>query len=51
MKVAETQVLAFDLAYFFERGCRTHITALSTGSPSAIPSDDVAEKAARQWED
>ena len=51
MTVAETPALAFDLAYFFERGCRTYITALSTGSPLAILSDDVAEKTARQWED
>ena len=51
MTVAETPALAFDLAYFFERGCRTYITALSTGSQLAILSDDVAEKTARQWED
>ncbi len=51
MTVAETPALAFDLAYFFERGCRTYMTALSTGAPLAILSDDVAEKTARQWED
>jgi ribulose-5-phosphate 4-epimerase/fuculose-1-phosphate aldolase len=51
MTVAETPALAFDLAYFFERGCRTYMTALSTGAPLAVLSDDVAEKTARQWED
>jgi len=51
MTVAETPALAFDLAYFFERGCRTYMTALSTGAPLATLSDDVAEKTARQWED
>ena len=51
MTVAETPALAFDLAYFFERGCRTYMTALSTGAPLTILSDDVAEKTARQWED
>jgi ribulose-5-phosphate 4-epimerase/fuculose-1-phosphate aldolase len=51
MTVAKTPALAFDLAYFFERGCRTYMTALSTGAPLAILSDDVAEKTARQWED
>jgi ribulose-5-phosphate 4-epimerase/fuculose-1-phosphate aldolase len=51
MTVAETPALAFDLAYFFERGCRTYMTALSTGAPLAILSNDVAEKTARQWED
>jgi ribulose-5-phosphate 4-epimerase/fuculose-1-phosphate aldolase len=51
MTVAETPALAFDLAYFFERGCRTYMTALSTGAPLAILADEVAEKTARQWED
>ena len=51
MTVAATPALAFDLAYFYERGCRTYLTALSTGAPLAILPDDVAEKTARQWED
>lgn len=50
MTVAETPSLAFDLAYHFERGCRTYITALSSGLPLAHISDDVAEKTASQWE-
>ena len=44
MTVAETPALAFDLAYFFERGCGTCMTALSTGAPLAILPDYVAEK-------
>ena len=51
MTVAESPALAFDLAYYFERGCRTYLTALSTGAPLAILPDKIAEKTARQWED
>lgn len=50
MTVAETPSLAFDLAYHYERGCRTYLTALSSGLPLAYVSDDVAEKTALQWE-
>jgi ribulose-5-phosphate 4-epimerase/fuculose-1-phosphate aldolase len=42
---------AFDTLYYFERACRTYITALSSGIPLRIASDAVAEKTARQWED
>jgi len=42
--------LAFDLAYHYERGCRTYITALSTGAPLSFLPDHVAEKTACQWE-
>ncbi|MDB4852724.1 class II aldolase/adducin family protein [Alphaproteobacteria bacterium] len=50
MSVSETPALAFDLAYHYERGCRTYITALSTGAPLSFLPDSVAEKTARQWE-
>ena len=50
MSVGETPALAFDLAYHYERGCRTYITALSTGAPLSLLPDSVAEKTARQWE-
>jgi len=50
MSVGETPALAFDLAYHYERGCRTYITALSTGAPLSFLPDSVAEKTARQWE-
>ena len=51
MTVAESPAMAFDLAYYYERGCRTYLTALSTGAPLAVLSDDTAEKTACQWED
>ena len=44
LTVAESPALAFDLAYYFERGCRTYLTALSTGAPLAVLSDETAEK-------
>ena len=50
MSVGKTPALAFDLAYHYERGCRTYITALSTGAPLSLLPDSVAEKTARQWE-
>lgn len=51
MTVAESPALAFDLAYYYGRGCRTHLTALSTGAPLAVLPDETAEKTAHQWED
>ena len=51
LTVAESPALAFDLAYYFERGCRTYLTALSTGAPLAVISSETAEKTACQWED
>ena len=50
ISVGETPALAFDLAYHYERGCRTYVTALSTGAPLSLLPDSVAEKTARQWE-
>ena len=44
LSVGETPALAFDLAYHYERGCRTYITALSTGAPLSFLPDSVAEK-------
>ena len=40
----------FDTIYYFERAAETYFTALSTGRPLAVASDQVAEKTARQWE-
>lgn len=42
---------AFDLTYYYERACRTYVTALSTGQRVKVLSDAVAEKTALQWED
>ena len=50
LTVADTPALAFDLAYHFERGCRTYMTALATGQELAVLTDDVAEKTAQQFE-
>ena len=50
MTAATTPSLAWDLAYYLERACRTYITALSTGRPLAIMAGQTAEKTARQWE-
>ncbi|MNF29048.1 Decarboxylase NovR [compost metagenome] len=50
--VAATSVAqAFDDLYYFERACETYITALATGRPLRIASDEVARKTARQWLD
>jgi len=51
MAVGETIAKAFDDLYYFERACETYITALMTGKPLRIVSDEVAEKTARQWQD
>ena len=50
MTVAESPALAFDLAYFYERSCRTYLTALSTGLELSVVPDLIAEKTAKQWE-
>lgn len=42
---------AFDTLYYFERACRTLVTAYMTGRPLRILADDVAERTARQWEE
>lgn len=49
LTVGDTPALAFDLAYSFERACRTYMTALSTGRELAFIPDDVAEKTAQQF--
>ena len=51
LTVGDSPALAFDLAYHFERGCRTYMTALATGLELSYLSDDVAEKTAQQFED
>ncbi|MFV3307489.1 class II aldolase and adducin N-terminal domain-containing protein [Pseudomonas sp. NY15181] len=42
---------AFDDLYYFERACEIYLTALSTGRPLRIASDEVARKTCRQWLD
>ena len=50
MTVADSPALAFDLAYHYERGCRTYLTALASGLELSFLDDEVAEKTASQWE-
>lgn len=42
--------VAFDDIWTLERACEIMITALSTGQPLNVLSDEVAEKTARDWE-
>ena len=51
MAVGDTIARAFDELYYFERTCSNYITALMTGLPLRVLSDEVAEKTAKQWED
>jgi ribulose-5-phosphate 4-epimerase/fuculose-1-phosphate aldolase len=51
MAVGETIGKAFDDLYYFERACETYVTALMTGKPLRVVSDEVAEKTAKQWQD
>ena len=51
MAVGETIGKAFDDLYYFERACETYITALMTGKPLRIVSDEIAERTAQQWQD
>jgi len=44
--VAET----FNRLYYFERSAQTYITALQTGQPLRVLSDEIAEKTAREIE-
>jgi ribulose-5-phosphate 4-epimerase/fuculose-1-phosphate aldolase len=42
--------IAFDDIWTLERSCQILVTALSTGQPLNILSDEVAEKTAQDWE-
>jgi ribulose-5-phosphate 4-epimerase/fuculose-1-phosphate aldolase len=42
--------IAFDDIWTLERACQILVTALSTGQPLSILSDEVAEKTAQDWE-
>lgn len=50
MVIGETVADTFDRLYYFERAVETYITALMTGQPLRILSDDVAEKTASGME-
>ena len=51
MAVGDSIAKAFDNLYYFERACETYVTALMTGKPLRVASDEVAEKTALQWQD
>jgi ribulose-5-phosphate 4-epimerase/fuculose-1-phosphate aldolase len=51
MVIGETIAEAFDLLYYFERSCRTLITAMMTGRPLRIAPHEVAQKTMQQWLD
>ena len=51
MAVGSSIARAFDELFYFERSCENYITALTTGKPLRVASDEVAEKTARQWEE
>merc|ERR1719203_309316 len=48
--VSETIAMALDEIYYLERASRNYITALSTGRPLKVLSDEVAEKTALETE-
>ena len=50
MVIGNTIARAFDELYYFERACSNYVSALMTGKPLRIVSDEVAEKTAQQWE-
>ena len=50
MTAGESPAVAFDLAYHYEIGCRTYLTALASGLELSVLDDEVAEKTAHQWE-
>ena len=51
MVVGDSIAKAFDDLYYFERACCNYVTALATGIPLRLVSDEVAEKTAGQWDD
>ena len=51
MVVGDSIAKAFDDLYYFERACCNYVTALATGKPLRVASDEVAEKTAGQWDD
>ncbi|RVT83388.1 hypothetical protein DXV76_14205 [Rhodobacteraceae bacterium CCMM004] len=50
MVIGDTVADTFDRLYYFERAAQTYITALQTGRPLRILSDEIAEKTAREIE-
>ncbi|MBM2767803.1 class II aldolase and adducin N-terminal domain-containing protein [Burkholderia anthina] len=49
--VASSVAQAFDDLYYFERACETYVSALQTGQPLKIATEQVARKTMIQWRD
>jgi len=49
MVTGSSVALAFDELYYFERAAQTYVTALATGRPLRILSDEVARKTCDEW--
>jgi len=49
--IGETVGQCIDLMYYLELSCRAYMTALQAGKPLNVLSDDVAELAAKQWDE
>jgi ribulose-5-phosphate 4-epimerase/fuculose-1-phosphate aldolase len=51
MVIGDTVAETFNRMYMFERAAQVYVTALQTGQPLDILSDEVAEKTAREIEE
>lgn len=51
MVIGRTVAQAFNTLYYFERAAETYITALSTGRPLRVLSDNIAAKTAAEMND
>jgi ribulose-5-phosphate 4-epimerase/fuculose-1-phosphate aldolase len=51
LTAGESVAEAFSLMFYLERACETQIAALSAGRELILPSPEVCEKVARQYED
>jgi ribulose-5-phosphate 4-epimerase/fuculose-1-phosphate aldolase len=51
LTAGESVAEAFSLMFYLERACEIQIAALSTGRELILPSPEVCEKVARQYED
>jgi ribulose-5-phosphate 4-epimerase/fuculose-1-phosphate aldolase len=47
---AETIRQAFELMYYLERACAAQVATLAGGGPPLVPSEEVCERTARQFE-
>jgi len=50
LTLGETVSHAFSRLYYFEQACRVQLDVLATGRPIKMPSPEVCEHTAKQWE-